>query len=59
MFRSAVNAARDMVKATVRRDPIASFEHEVWLWFFAGIVVQRWKDRHRALPQMPAAHPAF
>jgi glycosyltransferase involved in cell wall biosynthesis len=45
MFRSAAIAARDVVTATLRRDPIAAFEREVWLWFFAGIVAQRWKDR--------------
>jgi hypothetical protein len=45
LFRSAAAAARDVVTATLRRDPIAAFEREVWLWFFAGIVAQRWKDR--------------
>jgi len=30
-----------------RRDPIASFEHELWLWFFAGIVRQRRRDRKK------------
>lgn len=45
LFRSALAAARDSVTAALRGDPVASFEREVWLWFFAGIVTQRWKDR--------------
>jgi hypothetical protein len=34
-----------MIKAAARRDAVAAFEYELWLWFFAGIVKQRWKDR--------------
>jgi glycosyltransferase involved in cell wall biosynthesis len=45
MFRSAFAAARDMLIAAVRRDPVTSFERELWLWFFAGILKQRWSDR--------------
>jgi hypothetical protein len=36
----------------VRGDAITRFEDELWLWFFAGILRQRWKDRqleHRQL----------
>ena len=45
LFRSALVAAKDVVAATLRRDPIAAFEREAWLCFFAGIVTQRVKDR--------------
>lgn len=45
LFRSALVAVKDVVTATLRRDPIAAFEHEAWLCFFAGIVAQRVKDR--------------
>ena len=34
---------------------IAAFEREVWLWFFAGILAQRWKDRNRAPAWKPLA----
>jgi hypothetical protein len=47
LFRNALNAIKDTVAARVRRDPVAAFEREVWLWFFAGIIAQRWRDRHK------------
>src|SRR5262249_25833026 len=46
LYRTALGHARAWIAALVRRDVIASFDHELWLWFFAGIVRQRWKDRH-------------
>jgi hypothetical protein len=46
MYRSALVAAKDALVAAVRRDRVAAFEREAWLWFFAGIVSQRIKDRH-------------
>jgi glycosyltransferase involved in cell wall biosynthesis len=54
MFRTAARTLRDMLLAMLRRDHVASFEREVWLWFFAGVVQQRWKDRRR----MPAPRQA-
>jgi len=45
LYRTALGHARDWIAALLRRDPVASFDHELWLWFFAGIVSQRWKDR--------------
>ena len=49
MFRSAVTALADAAAAAVKRDPVTSFERELWLWFFAGVVRQRWRDRQRAV----------
>jgi glycosyltransferase involved in cell wall biosynthesis len=46
LYRKALASARDGIVCAIRRDAIAAFEHELWLWFFAGIVHQRWKDRH-------------
>jgi hypothetical protein len=46
LYRTAARHARDWLAALLRRDQIASFDNELWLWFFAGIVRQRWKDRH-------------
>ncbi len=47
MFRSAMTAALDSTAAAIRRNAAASFERELWLWFFAGVVKQRFKDRQR------------
>ncbi len=47
MYRSAAAALWDALVAAAKNDPIASFERELWLWFFAGVVKQRWKDRER------------
>jgi hypothetical protein len=36
-----------MVKARIKGQRVASFEHELELWFFLGVMQQRWKDRNR------------
>jgi glycosyltransferase involved in cell wall biosynthesis len=38
---------RSFIWHTLRRDAATAFERELWLWFFAGLVRQRWKDRRR------------
>jgi GT2 family glycosyltransferase len=45
MYRSCLRMIKDMLKAALRGDGVATFENELWLWFFAGVVKQRWKDR--------------
>ena len=47
MFRSAAKAVKDAIVAAIAGDPITSFDRELWLCFFAGVVKQRWKDRQR------------
>lgn len=47
MYRSFLRAFKSMIGAGLRRDRVAEFEHELWLWFFAGIVRQRHKDLKR------------
>jgi glucosyl-dolichyl phosphate glucuronosyltransferase len=44
LYRKALSELRQGAVAAVKRDVVAAFEHEVWLWFFAGIVKQRWRD---------------
>jgi hypothetical protein len=47
LFRTAVSTARDLVVKTITHRPAdETFERELWLWMFAGIVRQRWRDRH-------------
>ena len=49
MFRSAAKALKDAIAAAIKGNAIASFDRELWLWFFAGVVKQRWRDRQRAI----------
>jgi glycosyltransferase involved in cell wall biosynthesis len=46
LYRRAASNLLGWLAAIIRRDAIAAFDHEVWLWFFAGIVKQRWRDSH-------------
>jgi GT2 family glycosyltransferase len=41
LYRKAIGSAAACVRAMVRRDAVAAFEHELWVWFFAGIFRQR------------------
>jgi glucosyl-dolichyl phosphate glucuronosyltransferase len=45
LFRTCVHKFFSIWRAMARRDAIARFEDELWIWFFAGILRQRWKDR--------------
>jgi hypothetical protein len=45
LYRKALVTVGRLAKAVVRGDAVAAFETELWLWFFAGIVVERWKER--------------
>ena len=60
MWRTAAAVAVRMFLARLRRDEIDEFEQEMRLWFFAGIVRQRWDDRHgvRRSPVYAAANGA-
>jgi GT2 family glycosyltransferase len=48
LYRRALQSAVHGLRAALRRDAVDAFEQELWIWFFAGIVRQRWKDRHGA-----------
>jgi len=54
MFRSALVAIKDSLAARLRGDAVNAFEHELFVWMFAGIVKQRWKDRHLSAPAWKA-----
>ena len=55
LYRTAARTFKDAIVARLRRDAVAAFEHELWLCMFAGIVRQRWKDRHETLTWARAA----
>lgn len=43
LYRTFVTSAVDMVRSVFKRDYPGAFRNELWLWFFAGIVRQRWR----------------
>jgi hypothetical protein len=45
LFRTCLSSFFSSLAALASGDKIARFEHELWIWFFAGILKQRWKDR--------------
>ena len=50
MYRTLMVHVRDLVRARLRGDAVAAFEHEMWLCFFAGIAKQRWAERKVVIP---------
>jgi len=50
MYRTLVEHVKDMVRARLRGQVALAFEHELWLWFFAGIAKQRWAERKVVIP---------
>lgn len=53
LFRTALVNVKEAVAARLGGDAAGSFDRELWLCFFAGIVRQRWRDRRAALPAPP------
>jgi glycosyltransferase involved in cell wall biosynthesis len=54
LYRRALTNLVGWLRCSLHGNTEAAFDHEVWLWFFAGIVKQRWKDRHAAAVGNPA-----
>jgi glycosyltransferase involved in cell wall biosynthesis len=50
MFRTYLQSILSMISALVRGDRVGAFEKELALWFFAGVLKERWKDRRQPLP---------
>ena len=57
LYRTLAGEISGLIRAWLRRDKVAAFEHELWLWFFAGIAKQRWSERKVAIPS-PRRHGA-
>ena len=55
MYRTLAVHVRELVFALLRRDVVAAFQHELWLCFFAGVLKQRWAERHVVIPS-PQVH---
>jgi hypothetical protein len=46
LYRTFLRSAADMLKSKLAGQEAASFDHELWLCFFLGVWLQRWRDRH-------------
>ena len=51
-FGKAPRELRRLFLSASRGDRVGAFDAELWLWFLAGVLRQRWKDR--GLPRPPA-----
>jgi glycosyltransferase involved in cell wall biosynthesis len=47
MYRSCLESTVAMATNRMKGHAVASFENEMDLWFFMGVLWQRWKDRKR------------
>jgi glycosyltransferase involved in cell wall biosynthesis len=54
LYRKALAKAWGALIRTLRRDTAGAFDDELWLWFFAGIVRQRWRDYRASRSAAPA-----
>jgi glycosyltransferase involved in cell wall biosynthesis len=46
LYRTFLRSAANMFKSKLVGREAASFDHELWLYFFLGVWRQRWRDRH-------------
>jgi len=53
LYRKALASIWLAITRTLAGDPVAAFDHELWVWFFAGICSERW--RRRGVPAPGAA----
>lgn len=56
LYRKALKSTWQAIAEAMAGNRVAAFEHELWVWFFAGICAERW--RHRGMPATGAARPA-
>jgi glycosyltransferase involved in cell wall biosynthesis len=57
LYRKAFVAAKNWLRSSLRGERVRAFEHELWLWFFAGIVRQRARDSRLRRPAVPGVAP--
>ena len=56
MYRTFLRSFMNTARAYARGDVAEAFDHEMWLWFFAGVVRQRRRDRGaRRAAEAPAS----
>ncbi|HET7694288.1 MAG TPA: glycosyltransferase family A protein [Vicinamibacterales bacterium] len=59
LYRKALASVWSGLRRTLRGDTAGAFDDELWIWFFAGIVRQRWRDvRAARAAAAPLSRPA-
>ena len=54
-YGKALRELRRMLSSAIRGDKVGRFDAELWLWFFVGVVQQRWRDRAAIRPPVGRA----
>ena len=54
LYRKALSSAWGALRKALRGDAAGAFDDELWVWFFAGIVRQRWRDFRASRTGTPA-----
>ena len=52
LYRKALSSVVSWISAALRGDAVTSFDHELSVWFFAGIVRERWPSARIAGPDI-------
>jgi hypothetical protein len=55
LYWKACRTLRSLAWHVLTRELAEAFEYELWLWFFAGVVRQRWTDRRLPVAAGPAS----
>jgi glucosyl-dolichyl phosphate glucuronosyltransferase len=50
LYRTCAGHAVAALWSAARGRAVETFDHELWLWFFAGVLVEGWRDRHSGFP---------
>jgi glycosyltransferase involved in cell wall biosynthesis len=58
LLRKAARTLRGFAWHTLQGNRETAFEYELWMCFFAGVVRQRWNDRHLPIAAGPASQRA-
>ncbi|MEJ7709175.1 MAG: hypothetical protein WKF84_04780 [Pyrinomonadaceae bacterium] len=57
IFRGLLRSLAYMILASLRGDETEAFTREMYAWFYAGIIRQRWQDRREPLVAVIGAPP--
>ena len=56
LYRKTLVSAGRAMAAGLRGNALEAFDHELWVWFFFGILARRWRHRGRPDDRATVAH---